>query len=127
MEEDNKNLDKLLTVEKAVNEMIAVREQISELKVGMKALQASEKKFRAVVENIPQKIYLKDRNSVYVFCNEKYAAALIRKAEDIAGKTDYELFPGEVAEKYVSDDKRIMVTGCWKIWKRSMSTKGRLL
>ncbi len=110
-EADHKNLERLLTIEKAVNEMIAVREQIAGLKVGMKALQASEEKFKTLVENIPQKMYLKDRNSVYVFGNGKYAADLKMKAEDIAGKTDYEFFPRELAEKYASDDKRIMATG----------------
>jgi len=71
----------------------------------------SEKKFRTLVENIPLKMYMKDRGSVYVFCNEKYAADLKMQAEDIAGKTDYQLFPAELAEKYVSDDERIMATG----------------
>jgi general secretion pathway protein A len=71
----------------------------------------SEKKFKTLVENIPLKMYMKDRASVYVFCNEKFAAGLKIKAEDIAGKTDYQLFPAELAEKYVSDDERIMATG----------------
>ena len=71
----------------------------------------SENKFKTLVENIPLKMYIKDRGSVYVFCNEKYAADLKMKAEDIAGKTDYQLFPAELAQKYVSDDKRIMATG----------------
>ena len=110
-EADHKNLEQLLTIEKAVNAMIAVREQIAGLKVGMKALQASEEKLKTLVENMPQKMYLKDRDSVYVFGNGKYAADLKMKEEDIAGKTDYEFFPRELAEKYVSDDKRIMATG----------------
>lgn len=71
----------------------------------------SEKKFKTLVENIPLKMYMKDRGSVYVFCNEKYAADLKMKPEDIAGKTDYQLFPPELAEKYVSDDERILATG----------------
>ena len=110
-EEENKNLDRLLAIEKAVNELLAVRDQIAELKAGMRAIQASEKKFKTLVENIPQRMYQKDRNSVYVFGNEKYAADLKMKAEDIAGKTDYQLFPTALAEKYVADDKRIMGTG----------------
>jgi general secretion pathway protein A len=72
---------------------------------------SSEKKFKTLVENIPLKMYMKDRGSVYVFCNEKYASDWKMKAEDIAGKTDYQLFPAELAEKYVSEDERIMATG----------------
>lgn len=71
----------------------------------------SEKKFKTLLENIPLKMYMKDRGSVFVFCSEKYAADLKMKPEDITGKTDYQLFPAELAEKYVSGDERIMATG----------------
>jgi PAS domain S-box-containing protein len=118
MEEENKSLDNLSKIEKAVNEMATFREQIADLKawendrqLAMKTLQATEKNFKALVENIPQRIYMKDRDSVYVFCNEKYAAGLKIKAEDITGKTDYEFFPKELAEKYGSEDKGILSTG----------------
>jgi len=60
-------------IENVVNEMIGLREQITELKAleierqsAMKTLQASEKKFRTLVENIPQKVFLKDKDSVSV-------------------------------------------------------------
>ena len=105
-------------IEKAVNEIMALRKQIAELKEWeagrqfmMKILQESEKKFKTLVENIPQKMYMKDKASVYVFCSEKYAADLKMKAEEITGKSDSQLFPAALAEKYVSDDKRIMAMG----------------
>lgn len=116
--DEGRNLGKLLMIENVVNEMVGLREQINELKAleierqsAMKTLQASEKKFRTIIENIPQKIFMKDKDSIYVFCNEKYAADLKIKSEDIPGKTDYEFFPKELAEKYISDDKRVMATG----------------
>jgi len=71
----------------------------------------SERKFKTLMENIPLTVYMKDRGSVYVFCNEKYATDLKMKPEDIVGKTDYQLFSAELAERYVSDDERIMATG----------------
>jgi PAS domain S-box-containing protein len=54
---------------------------------------------------------MKDRNSVYVFVNETYAADLKMKPQEISGKTDYDLFPEELAEEYISDEKRIMAKG----------------
>lgn len=118
MKEENKSLEKILMIEKRLNEMVTLREQIAELKAweadrqsAMKELQASEKKLKALVENIPQKLYMKDKDSAYVFVNEKYAADLKRKAGDICGKTDHEFFPKDWAEKYVSDDRRVMTTG----------------
>ncbi|MCH7558892.1 MAG: PAS domain S-box protein [Planctomycetes bacterium] len=75
------------------------------------ALRKSKNKYRTLLENLPQKIFLKDRNSVYVSCNENYARDLNIKAEEIVGRTDYEFYSKELAEKYRKDDKRIMKSG----------------
>ena len=83
----------------------------AERKKTMEALQASENKYRTLLENLPQKIFLKDKDSVYISCNENYARDLKIKAEDIAGKADYDFFPKELAEKYRADDRRIMKSG----------------
>ncbi|MCJ7728659.1 MAG: PAS domain-containing protein, partial [Sedimentisphaerales bacterium] len=70
-----------------------------------------ESKYKTLLENLPQKIFLKDTNSVYISCNENYAKDLKIKAEEIVGKTDYDFFPKELAEKYKADDKRVMSSG----------------
>jgi PAS domain S-box-containing protein len=80
----------------------------AERKKTMEALQASEKKYRTLLENLPQKIFLKDKDSVYISCNENYAKDLKIKAKDIIGKTDYDFFSEELAHKYRADDKRII-------------------
>ncbi|MBI2470691.1 MAG: EAL domain-containing protein [Planctomycetes bacterium] len=74
-------------------------------------LRKSERKHRTLLENLPQKIFHKDRNSVYVSCNENYARDLRILPEEIAGKTDYDFYPKELADKYRADDKRIMESG----------------
>ena len=75
------------------------------------SLRESEEKYRMLVENIPQKIFTKDRNSVYLSCNENLARDLGITPEEFVGKTDYDFFPKELAEKYRSDDLRIMESG----------------
>jgi PAS domain S-box-containing protein len=75
------------------------------------ALRESEGKHRTLLENLPQKIFFKDRSSVYVVCNENYARDLKIPSDEIQGRTDHDFFPRELAEKYRSDDRRIMESG----------------
>lgn len=79
--------------------------------IAEEALRASEVRNRTLIENLPQKIFLKDRNSVYISCNENYAQDLKIKAEEIKGKTDHDFHPKELVEKYRADDKRIIESG----------------
>jgi len=74
-------------------------------------LRENEEKYRTLVENIPQKIFLKDRDSVYISCNENYARDLNIRGTEITGKNDYDFHPRELAEKYRADDKEIIVSG----------------
>ncbi|MCK5547755.1 MAG: MEDS domain-containing protein, partial [Thermoplasmata archaeon] len=48
----------------------------TERKRAEEALRQSESKNRTLLENLPQKIFFKDKNSVYVSCNENYARDL---------------------------------------------------
>ena len=75
------------------------------------ALQASERKYRTLVENLPTKVFLKDRQSVYVSCNELFAKMVGLSAADIVGHTDHDFFPANLASKYCEDDQRIMASG----------------
>ncbi len=84
---------------------------ITERKKTEEVLRKSGDKYRTLLENLSQKIFFKDRNSVYISCNENYARDLKIKSGEIAGKTDYDFFPKELAEKYRADDKRIMESG----------------
>jgi len=85
-----------------------LKAEITERKQAEDELHKSESKYRTLLENLPQKIFLKDRNSAYVSCNENFAADLKIEPEEIAGKTDYDFYPEELANKYRADDERIM-------------------
>ena len=76
-----------------------------------RSMQESKNKYKILLENLPQKIFHKDVNSVYVSCNENYAKDLNIEPNEIVGKTDYDFHPHELADKYRADDKRIMKSG----------------
>ena len=74
-------------------------------------LREKEAKFRTLVDNIPQKIFLKDRNYRWAAINKKLALDLGLQPDEIVGKLDSDLFPPDLAAKYHEDDLRIMGTG----------------
>lgn len=84
---------------------------ITERKKAEEELKERENRYRTLVENIPQKVFLKDKNSVYVSCNDNYAKDLKIKPEEIVGKTDFEFYPKKLAKKYRADDNRVMESG----------------
>jgi PAS domain S-box-containing protein len=90
---------------------VFMHENITERKNAETALQESLNVFRSLVENIPQKVFMKDLDSKYVFVNENYARDLNLNPEDFMGKSDTDLFPNELAVNYVRDDQRIIETG----------------
>jgi two-component system cell cycle sensor histidine kinase/response regulator CckA len=95
-------------LEQRVNDL---EQEAIERKRAEEALRPTENNYKTLLETLPQKIFHKDRDSVYVSCNENYARDLKIKPEEIKGKTDYEFFPKELADKYVGDDKRIIASG----------------
>lgn len=88
-----------------------LNDQIKERKLVEKALSQSENKYRTLVENLPQRIFCKNKEGFYTYCNSVYAEDLNIAREEILGKTDYDLFAKDIADKYRSDDVRIVKNG----------------
>jgi PAS domain S-box-containing protein len=69
---------------------------------------------KLVLSNIPQGVFWKDRNSVYLGCNRVICQALgLDSPEDLIGKSDFE-FPSitrEQAEHFVKTDRQVMESG----------------
>ncbi|WKZ15211.1 MAG: PAS domain-containing protein [Candidatus Jettenia caeni] len=85
--------------------------KINELKQIAEVLHVSESKCRFLYENLPLRIFYKDRNLVYQSCNENYARDLHIMPEEITGKTDYDFFSKELSEKYRTDDREVIESG----------------
>jgi PAS domain S-box-containing protein len=109
---------RIKTKEQLLNELDKPRQRISirdrsaiKGKQIEETLRERENYYATLVENLPQKIFLKDKNSVYLSCNENYSRDLKIRPDEITGKTDYDFYPKELAKKYQADDKRIMESG----------------
>lgn len=73
-----------------------------------KELVALADNYRSLAESLPFNIFMKDKNSVYLFCNKNYADDLGILSIDVVGKTDLDFYPKEVAEKYRQDDQQVI-------------------
>ena len=85
---------------------------ITERKQSEEALKAKEKFLQLVLDNIPQFIFWKDRNSIYLGCNRNFArAAGLESPHEVVGKTDYD-FPWKKEETdfFRECDIRVMET-----------------
>ena len=69
------------------------------------ALTESENKYRTLADKLPESIFLKDTNSVYLSCNQQFADNIGITPEEIIGKNDYDFFPD--ADEYREGDRRI--------------------
>lgn len=75
------------------------------------AIRASEALYHSLVDSLPIHVIRKDLAGRLTFANRTYCELMGRSLEQLKGKTDYDLFPAELAEKYVRDDQHVAATG----------------
>jgi two-component system NtrC family sensor kinase len=76
-----------------------------------KELRDSQALYESLVQSLPQNILRKDRAGRLTFGNQRYCDSMKRTLPELMGKTDFDLFPEELARKYVADDRHVMQTG----------------
>ena len=105
--------DRLTVVEDAqgnATQIGGVATDITEHKQAEQALRESEAEFHSLVESLPLNVLRKDIDGRIVFANKRCCEALSRSPSEIIGKTDFELFPVELAKKYTDDDRTVLTT-----------------
>ncbi len=75
------------------------------------ALQESERQMRALLDNIPDIVWLKDADSRFIAVNEPFGRTCGAKPEELVGKRDIDIWPKELAEAYRADDQEVMQSG----------------
>jgi PAS domain S-box-containing protein len=59
-------------------------------------------------DNLPQRVSIKDVNLVYTFCNQNFAAQFGLSPHQVIGKTDFDLYPINQAEKNQLNDLTVI-------------------
>jgi two-component system cell cycle sensor histidine kinase/response regulator CckA len=81
------------------------RKQIEE------ALVKSEAHLRTLLRTIPDLVWLKDPQGIYLGCNSRFESFFGAKEKDIIGKTDYDFVSKELADFFRENDQRAMDWG----------------
>jgi PAS domain S-box-containing protein len=84
---------------------------ITERRRAHEALHASEAKYRSLIENLTQSVFLKDRDLRFVAVNRLLCENIGRAEENIIGKNDYDFYPPEMAERFRADDRIVLTEG----------------
>jgi PAS domain S-box-containing protein len=76
----------------------------------------SRQMLRSVLDNIPQRVFWKDQNLVFVGCNKPFALDCgYNDPGELVGKTSYETASAANADRYVADDREVVESGRPKI------------
>ncbi|MGV3635741.1 MAG: sensor domain-containing protein, partial [Pseudorhodoplanes sp.] len=92
--------------------ILNVIEDVTEHNRDERELQRARNMLRAVVENIPEMLVVKDaRTGVYVIVNRAGEQLLGAKKEDLIGKTTEQIFSGDQAEIILARDREALRAG----------------
>ena len=74
-------------------------------------LQNSEALYHSLVDRLPINVTRKDLEGRITFVNGPFCELVGKSPNELIGKTDYDLFPADLADKYRRDDAHVFATG----------------
>ncbi len=84
---------------------------ITERKLIENELRKHQLEVNTLLDSLPGMAFFKDKNLRYLIVNKIFCDAMGYAKEEIIGKTDFELLPLHIAEKYNADDLKVINSG----------------
>ncbi|MBP6177705.1 MAG: PAS domain S-box protein [Anaerolineales bacterium] len=91
--------------------IVGAVQDITHTKAAEEKLKQTMLQQSAILNGIPDTAWLKDKDSRYIEVNEQFARVVGLKAEEIIGRSDFEIWQKDFAEHYRTSDLEIMRTG----------------
>ncbi len=81
------------------------------LSQGEYVLKKNQAHLQTLIETIPELVWMKDSDGVYLTCNHRFEQFFGASASEIIGKTDYDFVDKELADFFRQKDKEAIVAG----------------
>ncbi|MGE0865033.1 MAG: response regulator [Vicinamibacterales bacterium] len=94
-----------------IGRLYALEHEIADRLEAESALRQSESLNRNLLEHLPHRILVKDRQSVVRFCNTNYARDLGLSVAEVVGTSAAAFYPPGMAAGYDANDREVMETG----------------
>jgi PAS domain S-box-containing protein len=91
--------------------MIGASRDITAQKRAEEALRESEARLQGLIDGSPGLVFVKDTDYRFVTINKCLETLLGMTRDEIKGKTDYDIFPPDIADCYRKHDRRILESG----------------
>jgi len=82
-----------------------------QIKRGNRLREENENQLNIIANNTTSVIYMKDLEGRYLLINKRYEDLFNIKNQEVQGKTDLDLFPKEIADNFIKNDKYVMDSG----------------
>ncbi|MFZ4625355.1 MAG: PAS domain S-box protein, partial [Rhodoferax sp.] len=91
--------------------VVICQTEITDNKRSEHKLGQNERILRSLIDALPDLIWLKDLQGVYLSCNTRFERFFGAYEAQIIGKTDYDFVAGDVADAFREHDRAVMETG----------------
>ncbi|MCB1961076.1 MAG: PAS domain S-box protein [Rhodocyclaceae bacterium] len=89
--------------------ILAYATDVTEAEQAAEQLRRRERYQRALLDNFPFLVWLKDAESRFLAVNQPFAKACgATSVEDLVGKTDLDVWPRDLAQRYRADDREVL-------------------
>ncbi|TXT40892.1 MAG: PAS/PAC and Chase sensor-containing diguanylate cyclase/phosphodiesterase [Comamonadaceae bacterium] len=100
-----------ISAQGGVKGLFVLVSDVTQQKEAQSALQQSEEKLRAIVDNVGTVFFLKNLAGRYLYINRQYERLFHVTNSEIQGKTDHDIFPPDLADAFVKNDQRVVQSG----------------
>jgi sigma-B regulation protein RsbU (phosphoserine phosphatase) len=115
--------DKKEPAEVLMSRLTDMQDRAGELEKAERSLQLTRITQEAILDNIPDMAWLKDRDGTFLAVNGAFEKACGLKREVLIGKTDFDFWSKELAERFQADDEEVMISGVQKRIEETLVSK----